>query len=263
MDTTFLGLLMILVILLIGALIAFLYMQLRKLQDDSGDSAATLHYLAQILQQSQIQSAALEEKLNRIESVTEAVSKAEIELRGLSERVATMEQSQAMASQSIVYLSNSLFQTDSSLKSEFNKGQQRSINTLYQIGTRLDAQISKLASEISQFQQSAGVELAELRAMATSISEAISSARSELFRAKNDLAEIQSSMKARTEIEQRTAESIRRLEAVIAGTQSKGSAGENILESAAVPALSMMIETEYDLREDDLALALGGVADGR
>jgi DNA recombination protein RmuC len=277
MDTTLLGLLMIVVILLLGALIAVLYMQLRKLQDNSADSAAEVQYLAQSIQQSQIQAAALSEKLNRIEPVPEAVGQAEIELRGLTERVATMEQSQTMANQGIAYLSNSLIQTDSSLKSEYNKGQQQSINTLYQIGTRLDTQISKveqetgssfaelrtltnslidaaastrsdlgnahqqsiatanqigsrLASEISQFQQSAGVELAELRTMATGISEAISSTRSELSRAKNDLTEIQSSMKARTEIEQQTAVSIRRLEAIIAGTQSKGLAGENILE---------------------------------
>ncbi|MFN2304976.1 MAG: DNA recombination protein RmuC [Anaerolineales bacterium] len=37
-------------------------------------------------------------------------------------------------------------------------------------------------------------------------------------------------MKARQEIEQRTNESISRLEAVIAGTQTKGSAGENVVE---------------------------------
>jgi hypothetical protein len=47
MDTTLLGLLMILVILLLGALIAVLYMQFRKLQDNSGDSAVELQYLAQ------------------------------------------------------------------------------------------------------------------------------------------------------------------------------------------------------------------------
>lgn len=47
---------------------------------------------------------------------------------------------------------------------------------------------------------------------------------------KNDLTELQTNAKARQELEIRTSESIRRLEAIIAGTQSKGSAGENILE---------------------------------
>ena len=41
---------------------------------------------------------------------------------------------------------------------------------------------------------------------------------------------MQTNVKARQELERRTAESIRRLEAIIAGTQTKGAAGENILE---------------------------------
>jgi DNA recombination protein RmuC len=44
------------------------------------------------------------------------------------------------------------------------------------------------------------------------------------------LAVLQANTKARQEIEQKTAESISRLETIIAGTQSKGSAGENIVE---------------------------------
>ena len=44
------------------------------------------------------------------------------------------------------------------------------------------------------------------------------------------LSTIYSHVKARQEIEQRTNESISRLEAVIAGTQTKGSAGENVVE---------------------------------
>ena len=45
------------------------------------------------------------------------------------------------------------------------------------------------------------------------------------------LTELQTYAKARPDLERRTAESIRRLEAVIAGTQTKGAAGENILEA--------------------------------
>jgi DNA recombination protein RmuC len=42
--------------------------------------------------------------------------------------------------------------------------------------------------------------------------------------------ELRTYVKARQDIEQQTAESIRRLEMIIAGTQTKGAAGENILE---------------------------------
>ena len=45
------------------------------------------------------------------------------------------------------------------------------------------------------------------------------------------LTELQAYAKARQDLERRTAESIRRLETVIAGTSSKGAAGENILEA--------------------------------
>jgi DNA recombination protein RmuC len=51
-----------------------------------------------------------------------------------------------------------------------------------------------------------------------------------LARAKTDLTELQTQAQARRELEERTAESIRRLETIIAGTQSKGAAGENLIE---------------------------------
>ena len=54
--------------------------------------------------------------------------------------------------------------------------------------------------------------------------------RNELSRAKDGLTELQTFAKARQEMEQRTAESVKRLETIIAGTQTKGVAGENILE---------------------------------
>src|SRR4030042_4583678 len=45
------------------------------------------------------------------------------------------------------------------------------------------------------------------------------------------LAELQAYTRARQDLERQTAQSIRRLEMVIAGTQTKGMAGENILET--------------------------------
>ncbi|MBM4418989.1 MAG: DNA recombination protein RmuC, partial [Chloroflexi bacterium] len=47
-----------------------------------------------------------------------------------------------------------------------------------------------------------------------------------------DLAHMRGQIDARREVEQRTADSIRRLELVLAGTQARGAAGENLLESA-------------------------------
>ena len=60
----------------------------------------------------------------------------------------------------------------------------------------------------------------------------------QLVRAKEGVAQLQTHSHARQGLEEQTAESIKRLEAVIAGTQSKGAAGENILETlfARLPA---------------------------
>ena len=60
----------------------------------------------------------------------------------------------------------------------------------------------------------------------------------QLVHAKEGVAQIQTHNHARQGLEEQTAESIKRLEAVIAGTQSKGAAGENILETlfARLPA---------------------------
>src|SRR2546423_1061315 len=44
------------------------------------------------------------------------------------------------------------------------------------------------------------------------------------------LAELRASVTARQDIDRRTADSVRRLEMIIAGTQSRGAAGENVLE---------------------------------
>jgi DNA recombination protein RmuC len=72
--------------------------------------------------------------------------------------------------------------------------------------------------------------LTETDTVAKGIADAARAIRTELARAKDDLTELQTHTRARQELEQRTADSIRRLETVIAGTQSKGAAGENLLE---------------------------------
>jgi DNA recombination protein RmuC len=70
----------------------------------------------------------------------------------------------------------------------------------------------------------------ELKTLTNSLAEATASMRDELTRAKNDLTELHTHAKNEQETERQIADSVRRLETIIAGTQSKGSAGENILE---------------------------------
>ena len=73
--------------------------------------------------------------------------------------------------------------------------------------------------------------LAQTDVVARSLVEAAGAIRQELAHAKSDLVSLQAQAKARQDLELEVAASIRRLEAVLAGTQSRGAAGENILET--------------------------------
>ncbi len=90
--------------------------------------------------------------------------------------------------------------------------------------------VEKGQNQVTQGIVSLGTGLTEAKTVTSSLVEATTAIRDELSQAKTNLTELQTHTKARQEIELRTAESIRRLEAVIAGTQTKGAAGENILE---------------------------------
>src|SRR3990172_1464845 len=85
-------------------------------------------------------------------------------------------------------------------------------------------------SQLGQSMVELGTGLTQTGTVAKSLVDATRVIHEEISRAKNDLTELQTNVKAQQELEKRTAESIRRLEAIIAGTQTKGAAGENILE---------------------------------
>ena len=73
---------------------------------------------------------------------------------------------------------------------------------------------------------------------------ATSTIHEHLMRAKEGVAQLQTHSRARQGLQEQTTESIRRLEAVLAGTQSKGAAGENILE-----ALFARLPAEWQVRD--------------
>src|SRR5437763_13774501 len=62
------------------------------------------------------------------------------------------------------------------------------------------------------------------------------------------LAEVHTLLRARQDLELRTADSIRHLELVIAGTQTKGAAGENIIE-----AVFAQLPVEWQVRNFHVA----------
>ncbi len=86
--------------------------------------------------------------------------------------------------------------------------------------------------EVSHGIAAIGAGMARTGAVAEGLAEATAAIRRDLSQANTDLATLQTYAHARLDLERRTMESIRRLEAIIAGTHSKGVAGENILELA-------------------------------
>lgn len=191
MDTVLIGLIFFFVLLLFIAVLFVLFLQFRKPQGSVGNLSVALQNLTQLVQQEQAQIATVTEKVSHLEPVTQTISGVQVELRGLAEKVAKVEQNQVLANQGIGGLATGLTQTGAAIASKVSDAQQQSVNSLYQVSTGLAGELAKIQQE---------------------------------------LATLQASAKARQDIEQKTAVSIGRLEAIIAGTQSKGSAGENIVE---------------------------------
>lgn len=168
----------IIIFLLIVAIIVLIVIQSRKVQPTDVLNTA-LQNLTQAVQSTHSQASVLSEKVGRFEQLPQDVGNLQVELRGLTERISTLEQNQTTVSSGVSALHTGL--------AEARKVTEALVNTTGVMQT-------------------------------------------ELSRAREGLKEIQENAKARQELERRTAESIRRLETVIAGTQTKGGAGENILD---------------------------------
>ncbi|MBI9047516.1 MAG: DNA recombination protein RmuC [Anaerolineaceae bacterium] len=84
--------------------------------------------------------------------------------------------------------------------------------------------------KISQQMDGVGTRLTETGTMTRNLYHSSSLIQQGLSQTQASLSAIQGQAKARQDIEIKTAESIHRLEAVIAGTHSKGAAGENIID---------------------------------
>jgi len=166
------GIITLLFLFFLALFVVVLFFQLRKLQGSKSDPSEIAPQIA-----------VLGEKLSHIEPVLQAVNSVQTEVRGLTERIVSVEKNQFIS----------------------NEG-------------------------VGNFATSALSSISELKTLTTSLSEATGAMRTELAYAKSDLTQLHTHVKSRQEIERQTADSIRRLETIIAGTQTKGSAGENVLE---------------------------------
>jgi Uncharacterized protein conserved in bacteria len=141
--------------------------------------STALQNLTQTVQGTHTQAAVLSEKVGQIEELPTLVGDMKIELRGLSERLSTVETNQ-----------------------------------------------TTVAGGVNSLQTS----IVEAATVTNTLVSATKTIQGELTRAQEGLIQLQTNAKAREHLERASADSIKRLEAVIAGTQSKGTAGENILE---------------------------------
>lgn len=173
----------IIFLLLVFTAVIVLFFQMKRLQGGNENLPPILQNLAQTLQQEQIQIATLSEKVSHIEPVGQTIGYLQADIRGLGERINSVEKNQTIVSQGV-----------------------------------------------GNFANNAQAAFSELKTLTGGLSDATAAMREELSRAKNDLTELHTHARLEQETERQIAESIRRLETVIAGTQSKGSAGENILE---------------------------------
>lgn len=115
--------------------------------------------------------------------------------------------------------------------------------TRIELVTQKLSQMERAQDAVGHHVVSIGAGVTETGTAAKSLIDTTNFLRDELSRAKNDLTALQAHTLARESIERETAGSIKRLEAVIAGTQSKGVAGENILE-----LMFSKLPTEWQMR---------------
>jgi len=85
---------------------------------------------------------------------------------------------------------------------------------------------SETRTAVANLQQ----DLAKANTLATGLRETTESIRGELARARDGLTSLEAAARARHALEHETAQAIRRLEQVIAGTAAKGNAGENLVD---------------------------------
>ncbi|MDQ2807849.1 MAG: DNA recombination protein RmuC [Chloroflexota bacterium] len=264
MDTWLLGTLIGLVVLLLCAILALVYVQLRRPQNAT-DLSPALQNLNQTLQTGQSQTAALAEKLSHMEQGQEKVSQSlqavgsgvhetQVEIRSLAERVGKVEQNQGTVGQDIHKLDIALTQSSTVTHSLVEAAEAirtdltSTRNGLIDLQNATQVEVRSLVERVGKVEQNQGTVgqdihkldnvLAQASTVTRSLVETAEAIRTDLANARSGIVELQTQAKTRHAVEQQTADSVQRLEAIIAGTRSKGVAGENILESifAQLPA---------------------------
>jgi DNA recombination protein RmuC len=149
-----------------------------------------------------------------LHELAEAVTNVRIELKGLAEKAQGIEHSQRQVTQGIAALGVGVAKAETEIRA---------------IADRVE-KLESAQDHTNQNLTSLGIGLAKADALAQSIAETAETIRSQVSHTKSDLVSLQTLVQARQELDVQTAEAVKRLAAVLAGTQTRGAAGENILE---------------------------------
>lgn len=249
MDTAILLIVLIVLILVLIGAVAFMLLRKPSAPALPADLATPLQNLTTSILQGHSHTAVLTEKLHHIESIVPAINNIQIELKGLAERTSKVEGVQGQVNAALIKVGTGLTQTGTMTQSLLETTSTIR-NELARAKTELTAlaeRTSKIDGNQNQFNHgmiALGNQLTETDAVTKGLVQAATAIRDDIALTKNDITQIHTQAKTRLETEYRTSESIRRLEAVLAGTQSKGAAGENILE-----AVFSKLPTEWQVRD--------------
>jgi DNA recombination protein RmuC len=133
------------------------------------------------------------------------------EIRSLGERIEKVESNQGTVNQGVNFLGTEV------------RGLSERITSVEKNQSMINQGVGYLATNTLS-------SITELKTLTSGVTDATNAIRTELARAKNDLTELHTHVKTGQQAERQIADSVRRLETIIAGTQTKGSAGENVLE---------------------------------
>lgn len=153
-------------------------------------------------------------QLSGLNEFSETLTNVRVELKGLSEKVQSVEHNQTQANQGISSLATGLARADTEIKA---------------MSERVE-KVERAQNQANQGISSLGNGIAKTDVLTRAIAEAAEAIKTQLSNTKSDLSALQTLVKAKQEVEQQTSDAVKRLEAIIAGTQTKGAAGENILE---------------------------------
>jgi DNA recombination protein RmuC len=149
-----------------------------------------------------------------LNELAEAVTTVRVALQGLADSVQSVDHSQRQVNQSVAVLHTGFAKAETELHSIVGR-----VEKLESTQQHTNKTIATL-----------GLGLAQTDALTRSIARTTETIRTQVTSTNSDLVSLQTLVHTRQEFDRQTAEAVKRLEAILAGTQSKGAAGENILD---------------------------------